>query len=83
MGETRWAMGIAQPTAYRRSPTASNDLGQRRPFDELEYERDDAVGLLETVDVRDVRMIQRGEGWLRARSGRVVLDRWRPTAAGL
>jgi hypothetical protein len=36
-------------------------VGQRRPFDELEYQRTDAVYFLEAVDGADVRMIERRE----------------------
>ena len=38
-----------------------NALGQSSPFDQLHHEGTHAAALLETVDVRDVRMIQRGE----------------------
>jgi len=33
-------------------------LGQRRSFDELQYQRVKIVGVLETVDGADVRMIE-------------------------
>ena len=36
-------------------------VGQRRSFDQLHDERLHAIRLLKAVDVRDVRMIQRGE----------------------
>jgi hypothetical protein len=36
-------------------------LLERRPVDELEDEREDAVRLLDAVDRRDVRVVERGE----------------------
>ena len=39
--------------------TDRETFGERRAFDEFEYERRDACALLETVDRPDVRMIQR------------------------
>ena len=36
-------------------------VGQRRPLDELHHERARAAALFEAVDLRDVRVIERGE----------------------
>ena len=44
-----------------RNRPARNPLGKRRSLDEFHYERADTVGFFETVDLRDVGMIQRGE----------------------
>ena len=44
-----------------RDGTFSDSLGKRRPFDELKNERFHAVRFFETVDARDVRMVQRRE----------------------
>ena len=44
-----------------RNCPARDPLRQVLTFDELEDERRDAVGLFEAVNVRDVRMVQRGE----------------------
>ena len=45
-------------------------VGERRPFDQLQHERLHAVGVLQSVDRRDVRVIQRRENlasrWKRA-----------------
>ncbi len=40
---------------------ARDALGQRLAFDELQDERLGAARLLEAVDVRNVRMVERGE----------------------
>ena len=40
---------------------SGNDVGERRPFDQFEDQRLDAVRFLESVDRRDVRMIERRE----------------------
>jgi hypothetical protein len=39
-------------------PTRGNQLGERRPFDQLEHERVGRRGVLEAVDVSDIWMIQ-------------------------
>jgi len=44
----------------RDGPT-QDGVGQRVTFDELHHERARCARFLEAVDVRDVRMIQRGE----------------------
>ena len=44
-----------------RDRSARDPIGERRPFDQLEHQRLDAVGLLEAVDRRDVRMVERRE----------------------
>ena len=50
--------------------------GEVFAFDQLHHERGDAVLLFEPVDLRDVRMIERGERLaLRARSARGAPDR--------
>ena len=36
-------------------------LGERRPLDEFHHQRDRAIGLFESVNRGDVRMVQRGE----------------------
>ena len=55
---------------------------QRRPVDQLHDEGLHAVGIFESVDVRDVRMIQRRQNFApRAGSGRADRDR-RHSAAG-
>ena len=36
-------------------------LGERRSFHQLQYERRNAVGVLDAVDVADVRVAERGE----------------------
>jgi len=41
--------------------TDCEPFGERRAFDEFEYERRDACALLDTVDGPDMRMIQCGE----------------------
>ena len=33
-------------------------VGERRPLDQFHHERTDTVGLLQAVDLRDVRMVQ-------------------------
>ena len=42
-----------------RQRTPGQTLGERRAFDELEHEAADAVGLLQSVDRANVRMVQR------------------------
>ena len=41
------------------SGSAGEVLGERRPFDELHHERADPIGDFETVNRRDVRVVQR------------------------
>ena len=50
--------GDAERLIERHRP-ARDPIGERRTFDELEYQRADAVGLFESVDNRDVSMVQR------------------------
>ena len=38
-------------------------IGQRRPFDQLHHQRDGPARLLQAVDVRDVRVVQRRENF--------------------
>ena len=38
---------------------AHQAVGERRPFDQLEHQAGDAVGVLQTVDRRDVRVVER------------------------
>ena len=45
-----------------RDRPARNALRQVLALDEFHHQRTDTVGFFETVDVRDVGMIQRGEG---------------------
>ena len=55
---------------------------KRRPFDELHHQRGQALGVLEPVDVRDVRMIECGQrSRFALRSGRDVRGR-RETSCG-
>ena len=44
-----------------RNRTLRNPVGERRPFDQFEHERADAVRFFQAVDRADVRMIQRRE----------------------
>ena len=44
-----------------RERTLRNAIGERRPFDQLQHQRADAVGFLNAVDGSDVGMIQRSE----------------------
>ncbi len=44
-----------------RNRSFSDALGERRTFDELENERLHAVRFFQTVNARDVRMVQRRE----------------------
>jgi hypothetical protein len=44
-----------------RNPSLRDPIGQRRSFDQLQDERGHARRILETVDVRDVWVIQRRE----------------------
>ena len=53
-----------------RDRPASNALGQIVALDEFHHERTDTVGFFETVDVRDVGMIQRRESLRFAREPR-------------
>ena len=36
-------------------------IGERRPFDQLHHQRSDAIRVFETIDRRDMRMVQRGQ----------------------
>jgi hypothetical protein len=44
-----------------RNQPLCDAVSERRPLDQLHDERLQAIGLFEPVDVRDVRMIQRGQ----------------------
>ncbi len=44
-----------------RQRTLRDTVGQRRPLDELHHERARAATLFEAVDLRDVRVIERGQ----------------------
>ena len=44
-----------------RQRTRRQTLGKRRAFHELEHETADAVGLLQSIDRTNVRMVQRRE----------------------
>jgi len=44
-----------------RNRTLCDALNQGGTLDQLHYQGDDVVGVLQAVDVRDMRMIQRGE----------------------
>jgi hypothetical protein len=48
------------PSPESRAPSR-DQIGERRPFDQLHHERLEPVGLFEPVDGGDVGMIQRGE----------------------
>ena len=73
-----------------RNRALCNSVGERRPLDQLHHERTDAVGLLQAVDLRDVRMIQRRQrlgfalearqplGICAKASGRTLIATWRP-----
>ena len=45
--------------AIHRQGSAGEVLGERRPFDKLHHERADPIGNFETVNRRDVRVIER------------------------
>ena len=40
---------------------ASDAVGERRSLDQLHHERTHVTGIFQAVDMRDVRMIERGE----------------------
>ena len=44
-----------------RNRPLGDPIRQRRPLDQLQHQRRDAVGLLQAVDLRDVRVVERGE----------------------
>ena len=48
-------------TVRSRHPPYVQAVGERRPFDELHDERKRSLASLETIDVSDVRVIQRGQ----------------------
>ena len=56
-----------------RQRRASEALGQRGAFDQLHHDAADVVGVLDAVDVRDVRVIERGEDLRLAREPRQPL----------
>ena len=67
-----------------RDRPARNALRQVLALDELHHQRTDTVGFFETVDVRDIGMIQRREGLRFARETvRAVPHRSRTSPAGL
>ena len=45
----------------QRDRTLCHAIGERRPFDQFHHQRADVTRVLEAVDVRDVRMVQRSE----------------------
>ena len=53
-----FAIGSASSTGIG---ALRDPVRQRRPLDQLHHERADAVPLLQAVDLRDVRMVQRGQ----------------------
>ena len=46
---------------FDRDRAFLDPLGERRPFHELQHERSNAVRFLESMDARNVRMVQRCE----------------------
>ena len=59
-----------------RKRTGGEAVGQRPAFDELEDQRRDIFGIRDTIDGRDVRMIERREG------ARLALEARAPSRVG-
>ena len=53
-------LAIGRASSSGNAPS-DDAIGQCRPFDEFHHQRGRSGGVFESVDVRDVRMIQRGE----------------------
>ena len=59
-----WALGLVRYHAapgQSRGPRASDQFFERQPFHQFHHERGNALALLQTEDLRDVWMIERGE----------------------
>ena len=70
----------------QRNRPLRDAIGERRPVDELHHERTHAARLLEAVNVRDVRVVQRREQLRFAAETRealgIVRDRWQQDLDG-